>query len=208
MRVSDVMTTPAITVRAETPIKAALALLDERGITALPVVARNDHVVGIVSEADLIRDALMPDARHHLRPAPEELRTLPPETVGEVMNTLPITVAADDDLLAATELMTSTGVKSLPVLDGDRRVVGVVSRSDVVHVLARPDELLAAELGDLFQRIGLDWLVDVHRGVATVTGPVTQHEIAMAVAAAGTIPGIGGAVIGQPAERYSTRRRP
>ena len=207
MQVRDVMTTPAITVRVETPIKAALALLDERGITALPVVAGNDHVVGVVSEADLIREALMPDARHHLRPAPEELRTLPAETVGEVMNARPITVAADDDLLEATELMTSTGVKSLPVLDGDGRVVGVVSRRDVVHVLARPDELLAAQLGDLFQRLGLDWLVDVRQGVATVTGPVTQHDSALAVAAASTIPGIAGAVVAQSDDTSARRRR-
>lgn len=205
MRVRDVMTTPAITVRVGTPIKVALRLLDERAITALPVVAGNDRVVGVVSEADLIRDALMPDARHHLRPAPEDVRTLPPETVGEVMSARPITVTADDDLLDAVELLTSTGIKSLPVVDEHMRVVGVVSRRDVVHVIARPDETLAAELGDLFQRIGLDWLVDVHRGVATVTGPVTKQESAMAVAAAGSIPGIAGAVIGQAA-RTSSRK--
>jgi len=54
-----------------------------------------------------------------------------------------------------------------------------------VHVLSRPDEVLAAELDHLFRRLGVDWLVDVHDGVATITGPVTQRESAMACAGAG-----------------------
>jgi CBS domain-containing protein len=195
MLVKDVMTTPAITVGLNTPIKEALAILDEHAITALPVVGGHDRVVGVVSEADLIRDGIQPDFRRHLAFAPAEMRTLPPHTVGEVMSWHPVTVSSDADLAEAIELMTSTTVKSLPVVDDDQRVVGVVSRRDVVHVLARPDHLLAAQADDLLRRLGLDWLVDVFDGVATVSGPATDRESAMATSALGAIPGITGVTI-------------
>jgi CBS domain-containing protein len=196
MLVRDVMTTPAITVRPDTPIKEALAMLDEHAVTALPVITGNGgQVVGVVSEADLIRDGIQPDFRQHLAFAPAETRMLPPHTVSEVMNAHPITVSPDTDLLEAVDLMTTTTVKSLPVVDRERRVVGVVSRRDVVHVLARPDYLLAAEADDLFRRLGLEWLVDVIDGVAAVRGPATARESTMATAVLGAIPGVTGVTI-------------
>jgi CBS-domain-containing membrane protein len=195
MLVKDVMTAPAITVGVDTPIKEALALLDEHAITSLPVTAGHHRVVGVVSEADLIRDGVQPDFRRHLAFAPEERRVLPPHTVGEVMNAHPVTVFPDTDLLEATDLMTTTTVKSLPVVDVDQRVVGVVSRRDVVHVLARPDHVLAADADEQFRRLGLDWLVDVNDGVAAVSGPVTDRETTMATAVLGAIPGITGVTI-------------
>lgn len=195
MLVKDVMTAPAITVGIDTPIKEALQLLDEHAITALPVVAAQDHVVGVVSEADLIRDGVQPDIRRHLALAPTELRVSPSHAVGEVMNRHPVTVSADTDLAEAVELMTTTTVKSLPVVDGNRRVVGVVSRRDVVHVLSRPDAVLAAEADDVLRRLGLDWLVDVRDGVAAVDGPITDRECTMATSALAAIPGITGVTI-------------
>jgi len=194
MLVKDVMTTPATTVGPDTSIKEALALLDEQAITALPVVTGH-RIVGVVSEADLIRDGIQADFRRHLAFAPEETRTLPPHTVGEVMNAHPVTVTPETDLREATDLMTTTTVKSLPVVDDDQRVVGVVSRRDVVHVLARADDVLAAEADDVFRRLGLDWLVDVNDGIAAVTGPTTDHEHTMATAVLGAVQGITGVTI-------------
>lgn len=195
MLVKDVMTTPAITVGINTPIKEALALLDEHAITALPVVAAHNRVVGVVSEADLIRDGIQPDIGRHLAYAPDERRLPASHAVGEVMNWHPVTVSPDLDLAEAVDLITTTAIKSLPVVDENERVVGVVSRRDVVHVLARPDAQLEAEADDLLRRLGLDWLVDVLDGVATVSGPVTDHQAAMATSALGAIPGITGVTI-------------
>jgi CBS domain-containing protein len=195
MLVKDVMTSSTVTVRIDTPIKEALALLDEHAITALPVIGAGDHVVGVVSEADLIRDRIQPDYGQHVAFAPAERREPPPHAVGEVMNRHPVTVSTATDLAEAIELMTTTTVKSLPVVDEGQRLVGVVSRRDVVHVLAQSDAILEAEADDLLRRLGLDWLVDVRDGVATVTGPVTDHESAMATSALGSIPGITGVMI-------------
>ena len=66
MLVKDVMTSPAITVPARTTVKEGLRLLDEHRVTSLPVVDGKGHMVGIVSEADLLRDAVRHDARTHM----------------------------------------------------------------------------------------------------------------------------------------------
>jgi CBS domain-containing protein len=60
-RVSDVMTTEVVSVSRDTPYKELVRLLLDRGVSALPVVDDREHVVGIVSEADLLRVFLRPD---------------------------------------------------------------------------------------------------------------------------------------------------
>jgi len=192
MLVQEVMSRPACTVRAATPIKEALALLDEHAITALPVVDEHGRIEGVASEADLIRDALLPDARRHLSYALEPTTVLPPHEVGEVMTAHVLTVDSDADLAEAVEIMTSTGVKSLPVIDRDRVVVGVVSRRDVVRVLARPDQTIEADVDELFRSLGLEWLVDVRDGVVTITGADGPETRGVANVVAGSVPGVVG----------------
>ena len=138
MLVRDVMSRPAVTVRADASLKEATTLLDVRSLTTLPVVDSEGRVLGIVSEADLITGMVPRDTRLHMVPRATETHTLPPGSVGEVMNLHPMTVNEDTDLAEAADLMTTTGVKSLPVLNHRRHVVGVVSRRDVIHLLARP----------------------------------------------------------------------
>ena len=190
MLVRDAMSRPAVTVRVDTSLKEATALLDERSFTTLPVVNAESRPVGIVSEADLIAGMVPRDTRLHMVPTATEAHTLPPASVGEVMNRHPMTVSEDTELAEAADLMTSSGVKSLPVLDGHGRVVGVVSRRDIIHLLARPDGEIEAELDDVFRRLDRDWLVEVKDGVVTVTGPVGGGEHAMAVTLAETVAGV------------------
>jgi CBS-domain-containing membrane protein len=68
MRARDIMTRSVISVRTDTPVQRAAALLTEAGITSLPVLDEDDRVVGILSEVDLIRDRMPHDPRSHLRP--------------------------------------------------------------------------------------------------------------------------------------------
>ena len=93
----------------------------------------------------------------------------PARYVADVMSTYALTISSEADLADAVDLMTSTVVKSLPVVDGDK-VVGVISRKDVVHVLARKDERVQAEVDDLVRSDGADWVVEVDDGVVRVTG--------------------------------------
>ena len=115
--------------------------------------------------------------------------TAEPGRVDEVMSRHPVTVEPESDVADAVELMMSNGVKSLPVVEHGR-VVGVFSRRDVVHVLARPDDAVQEEVGELFRELGRDWLLNVHDGGVEVEGPETAAEIRLAEVVAATVPGV------------------
>lgn len=191
MLVRDVMTSPAITVAPRTSVKDGLRLLDRHGVTALPVVGADGHLLGIVSEADLLKDAVRHDDRVHLiihEHGPFEGRS-EARTVEDVMSTLSMTVAPESDLCDAVELMTGTAVKSLPVVE-DGRVVGVVSRSDVVHLLARSDDMIAAEVDDLLRSADLSYTVEVDDGHVLLEGSRNPHDQKVAEVIAGAVQGV------------------
>ena len=77
MLVRDVMTTAVVTVHPETRVKRAIELLDEHQVTAMPVVDGEGRLVGVVSEADVLRGALLPDRRAREIPVHTEGRTTP-----------------------------------------------------------------------------------------------------------------------------------
>ena len=191
MIVRELMTHHPIAVRPETTVKAALRLLDDNSITMLPVVASDGRVHGVVSEADLIRDLVDRDPRDQERPRATERTLDRPRQVVDVMSNRAVTVRPETDVAVAVEIATSTGIKSLPVVDERDRLVGVLSRRDVVRVLAREDELVEAEIDGLLVSVGFrDWLVDVHDGIAEITGPAGTPERGVARALAGSVPGV------------------
>lgn len=189
MLVLDVMTADPVTVRADSSIKAALMLLARHGVTSLPVVTGAGEIRGVVSEADLIRESVHRDPRMTATPLPPV--TSPPRLVEEVFTSHPITVQKHDDLATAVALMTSTGIKSLPVVDESDRVVGVVARSDVVRVLARTDQAIEAEIDEMMRELGHpDWLVDVTDGAVEVSGPNDRAERSLADVVAHSVAGV------------------
>lgn len=187
MLVKDVMTSPAITVHARTTVKEGLQLLDEHAVTSLPVTDTSGHIVGIVSEADLLLDAVRHDAR--TRMIPDELVDEHPSRVEDVMSILTMTVTSDTDLSDAVELMTSTAVKSLPVVDGGQ-VVGVISRSDVVHMLARSDEHIRGEVDELLRSAGLECDVEVDDGVVNIADLEDAAQWTTVEVLAGSVSGV------------------
>ncbi|MCL8025156.1 CBS domain-containing protein [Nocardioides bruguierae] len=197
MLVHEVMTSRPISIGPRTRVKSAMRLLATNRLTSLPVVSAEGRLVGIVSEADLLRDALTPDARARLWPTHTPASSWDaqvddrPAYVEEVMNTHVLTVHPSTDLAVAVELLTTTGAKSMPVLDAHDRVVGIISRSDVVRVLARSDADLERDLdAELLQLGHPDWLVEVHEGVALVEGPMGPGERALAELAGHDVPGV------------------
>ncbi len=190
MLVQDLMTPEPMTVRPSTTVKEALSRLAEHGITCLPVVDGAGRLQGVVSEADLIRDVVAPDPRAAARPVSIE-PVFPPRTVEEVYTRHPVSVRRNDDLARAVDVMTSTAVKSLPVVDDEGHLVGVVSRSDVVQVLARADDVIAADVDELLRSLGHpDWLVEVTDGIVNVSGPSGAPERSLAHVVAHTVPGV------------------
>lgn len=178
MLVRDVMSTPPVTVGTGTGIKEATQLLARHAITALPVLDRSGALVGVISEADVLQDAYLgenPIQEVSLRTSagPRGIR------VADVMNRHPVSVPADATVTEAVDLMIGTTVKSLPVVDHGR-VVGVLSRRDLVRELARPDELVEAEVDDVLRRSGYAWSAEVDDGVVWLDGPATDAERALA----------------------------
>jgi CBS-domain-containing membrane protein len=162
----------------------------ERGISGLPVVDAGGRLAGMVSEADLIRLETTFDPRSQASPV---ARSAPvPQHVADVMSREPVTVDADDDLALAAQLMLEAGVKRLPVLEGGR-LVGVVSRHDVVRVVARPDASLAEAVRRVLADEGMgmaDLDVSVRGGVVELRGQAEQKTLRLAEALARTVPGV------------------
>lgn len=206
MLVADVMTREPVTIGRDRSVKDALALLARHAVTALPVVDAEQRVIGVVSEADLIRDHVPADPRARLRPLGYDADPHPSRFVGEALTPHPLTVHEHDDLAVAVELMTSTGIKSLPVVDERHRVVGVVARSDVVRMLARSDAEIAAELEEAYRSLGrTDWLVTVVDGIVDVEGPETDADRSLADVVARTVGGVTEVRVDGPASSPAPR---
>jgi CBS domain-containing protein len=127
MQAQDVMNRAVITVRPHMPVAAAAALLLARGLTSAPVVTAEGMLRGIVSEADL------------LRAQPTDGATEPTATAADVMTPRPVTVRPTDGLADVAAVLLDRGVRAVPVVDGER-LVGIVSRRDVLSLMARQSE--------------------------------------------------------------------
>lgn len=142
----DIMTAPAITVHPELSIKELVAVFREHRVGGVPVVNADDELIGIVTEGDLMAldsDVPMPhyfelfDSIIYLgsqKKFKEHLQKAVAATVADLMTPAPFTVKPDDPARAAATLMSRHGFDRVPVED-DGKVVGVVSRHDIIKLL-------------------------------------------------------------------------
>ncbi len=207
-QVSDVMTTKVVSVAENASYRHIVEVLTDNHLTALPVVAAEGKVVGVVSEADLIRK----QERHEhaerkpgweFRPAARTKAEA--RTAGELMTAPAITISPDGLLGTAARLMGAHHIKRLPVIDADGTMVGIVSRTDLLKVFVRPDAEIAAEAKDVLTRILLAdpaaVHVTAHDGVITLTGRLAAEiDIAAGVRLIEAIDG----VVGVTSKLYSS----
>lgn len=191
MWVTELMTDVVLTVSPDMPVKSAMALLVKNELTAAPVVATSGELVGIVSGIDLVRHDVGPDPRAHMilqRPSGS-----PPKTVADVMSRRLVTTQPHADVADAIVLMDRHQLRSLPVVD-ERKVVGMLSRSDVLRVLARTDADLASavlqRLHDCYGRASAEIDVDVDEGVVVLSLPSEEIDPEVAMRVAETVPGV------------------
>jgi len=192
MRARDIMTTPVTTVRADTPIKEAAAVLAENGFTALPVVDDDDRLIGIVTEADLVRDRVPRDPRALCHPVHDRLVTTTTTKVGEVMTTAVVAMGPGTDVAVLAKALLDAGHRSMPIVDGSR-VAGIVTRRDIVRVIARDDATIAAEVRRRLSIYGGErrWRVEVHDGMVDIGDEFddeTDRHVATVLAEA--VPGV------------------
>jgi CBS domain-containing protein len=196
-RVSDVMTTAVVTVDRHTPYKRIAALLAQHQISAMPVLVLGRHVAGVVSEVDLLtaqdrrlREAqLESGGRFHRHASVKKHQGL---TAGELMTAPAITIHPDAPLQSAARLMSGRHIKRLPVVETGTsfgggvggKLIGIVSRCDLLSVYLRPDEDIAGEVREMLAQLpqadpgGV--AVEARNGVVTLAGMLgsaEQHDL-------------------------------
>lgn len=191
MKVSEIMSRPVITVKADFSVKQTARLLVELGISALPVVDADEALVGIVSDADMLPIEARPDPRSQATPlAPTSRKS--PSSVAQIMNRDVLTITPNIAVSQAARIMLEAGVKRLPVVRG-RHVVGIVSRGDLVKVLARRDIDIETEIAHRLADLGLEAGRDgvrVAGAVATIQLRNQGPDRRLAESTALTVPGV------------------
>jgi CBS domain-containing protein len=171
------MATSVVTVDRATPYKEIARLLAEHRISGMPVLKMGREVAGVVTEGDLL--AAEDKTARQLRSAghlhlPSRARRHPALTAGGLMTTPAITVGPHVTIHAAGRLMSTHHIRLLPVVDEHARLVGVVSRRDLLTVFLRPDEDIAADIQQVLDEILLaepgEADVAVRDGIVTLTG--------------------------------------
>jgi len=192
MRARDIMTSPVVTVTPGTTVKNAANLLASHGFTALPVLDSSGRLTGVVTEADVVRDRFPRDPRHdvseHDLPLVDGSGREPASTVGEVMTAPAVSASADTDVVDLVTEMLKDPVRSMPIVDGSR-LVGVVTRRDLVRVLARDDQAIANDVRHQLDMYGAPyrWTVDVRDGAVAINDEfdnATDRHVATVLAEA------------------------
>lgn len=184
--VGEVMTRDVVSVTPDTPLKDVAAVLVERGVSGLPVCDAGGAVVGVLSEADLlVKQGGSPERSGGLfawlveTASAPDLAKLRAHTAGEAMTAPAITVEAGSPVSEAARTMVSLGVNRLPVVE-DGRLVGIVTRADLVRLFTRSDEEIARDIRqDVVKRL---WIaperieVEVEQGEVVLRGE-TDTEV-------------------------------
>jgi CBS domain-containing protein len=190
MHAREVMSTPVITVRPETSLKEVAEQMTAHRVSGLPVVDHFGAVVGIISESDILAKleygrsdgqghgvlTLLDQLAHAVGPD----RKLHARTAGEVMTTAVVTAGPAASVRELIHLMTVHRINRIPIVESGR-LIGVVTRADILRTLARPD---VAVTEDVRWRILHDLWIDTGgleistlEGVVTIAGEVgTRSE--------------------------------
>ena len=178
LTVAEVMTTDVVTVSTSTPVKEAAGLMSQRRIAAIPVIGADGTLVGIISETDFIG------------------KRVDVEVVGELMSAPVMTARPGDLVPLVARILLARNVKSLPVVDDGARVVGIVSRADLLKVFLRSDRDIRRDVIASVAASAIDVEppgigVTVIDGVVTLTGTVrTTGDIGRVTTAAIAVSGV------------------
>jgi len=205
VRVIEVMTPDPVVVAPDTPYRALIERLVATDVSGLPVVNGEGKLVGVVTEADVISKqaygghrrralAVLADVvsgrEHHW------VTKAVGSTAADIMTTPVVVCHPYDDVRSAARKLLEAGVKRLPVLDANQRLVGIVSRPDILRMFDRPDAQIAADLEQVLSR-GENMPEDSHvhysvdRGAVTLTGDVRYRwDEEIVVAIVGDRPGV------------------
>jgi CBS domain-containing protein len=187
--VRDVMTRRVVSVREDASFKEMADMLRHTRISAFPVIDSANCVIGLVSEADLlVKEAVQATGTSivaALRHVGEEGKAAG-VTAADLMTHPAITIGPDASVAVAARVMYDRRIKRLPVVDAAGRLLGIISRSDVLAVFSRPDEEIRDEIVHRVLPAGAvtkaaDFEVTVRDGIVTISGPPQTEQTARAL---------------------------
>lgn len=200
-KVRDVMTRNAISVPLDATYRELVDTLLDNDVTAAPVVDEDGVVVGIVSEADLLHRVEAVGEEHRPRIIIRSSRRAAAHkahamVAAELMSSPAVTVNPDASVVVAARQLEARGVKRMPVVDGRGRLMGIVSRRDLLRMHTRPDSEIHHDIVDGILRRSLSIdprtvQVQVVDGVVTLDGRVDNRSLAgLTVRMATDVPGV------------------
>jgi CBS-domain-containing membrane protein len=186
MNVSKVMTRRVITVTPRTPLKDVARLLVQRRVSGVPVVDEDGTVLGVVSEGDILvkersRTNGYGSLLDHLFEVNSDAYKHDARDAADAMTSPPVTIRPDRAISEAAALMLDRCVNRLPVVDRHGKLVGIVTRADLVRAYVRPDEEIVAEIREDVLRRTL-WIdsetvdVEVEAGEVHLAGTVVSKS--------------------------------
>ena len=176
------MTRPIVTVRRDTPLHEAGSVLAEYGYAALPVVDGGGLLLGILTAGDVLRG-------NHCGL----------ETAGQAMTRPALAAEMFADVDVVGQLLLRQGVRSVPVVDDEGRVIGIISRGDLLRLDLTSDDAVAVGIQKLLDDYTgkRRWIAQVREGEVTLAGRFDDEpERRIAVALARTVPGVRDVRIG------------
>ncbi|HEY8681316.1 MAG TPA: CBS domain-containing protein [Candidatus Dormibacteraeota bacterium] len=203
-KVRSVMTARPVVAVESTGFKEIAGLLAEYRISALPVVDEAGRLVGVVSEADLLlKETFGVRANHRLVEsgrARRERAKAGALVARDLMTSPAVTIGTEAPIAEAARVMHDRGVKRLPVVDEDGRVVGIVTRSDLLRIFLRPDAMIREDVveGLIVKALWMDpntIQVTVTGGVVDLSGQVDRKsDIRILTNLVGGLDGVVGVV--------------
>ena len=183
-RVSDVMSTDVVTVGKGASCKEVARIMTDRRVNAVPVVTDDGRVMGMVSEADVLRKQERDFSRFAAglpRRTRRERAQARARCAAELMSSPAITIHPDAPVGAAARLMNGHRIRRLPVVDPSGKLIGIVSRRDLLSVFVRPDKEIADEVRGVLGGILLEQPgnaeVTVREGVVILSGSLARAEL-------------------------------
>lgn len=189
--VADVMTRSVVSAYRGATFKKIAQVMVERGITAMPVIDGDRHVIGVVSESDLLakvdRGRRWPRRRFRAKAGAR--------TAEELMTSPAITARPETPIASAARLLERHHIKRLPVTDAAGRLIGIVSRRDLLRVFTRSDEQIREEITEevfecLLRTSPGTVKVQVDNGIARLKGRLERRLTPVAVRLAAAVDGV------------------
>ncbi len=181
------MTRDVVSARPDTSFKELAGLLAAHGVAAVPVVDATGRPIGVVSENDLLRKATdRPETGDGPSPMPHleawERAKAEGARAEEIMSAPAVCVRPEWTVVEAARLMEIHGVKRLPVVDAADRLLGIVSRRDLLRVFLRTDEAIREEirrdlLAETFGDAAREVTVEVTDGQVRLEGAVASRRL-------------------------------